>query len=586
MQEKRRLKKAFCMLACVMLLCDGLPVRAANEQIKISEKEYVVTLSDALNLYMSNDKPVSGEVGSKVFLTYTVEKITNNTATQNGIIGTKDNTAEYPYEKNGRMYFENQKLLFEEGYTYVFRFERTEDGFEYQCAKLKGTEAVGINFGNSTQIPAVESYQYYGTWIGGHVGENISAILNHVRCYDQDGNDLGIHFNSSGGILQNQVNALLDVHLTVDSTYSFSLEDARTVAISNKYATKSDTVYMEYEVENVTQDDTYQQGLIATGVPTAEYPHADGQGLLQVKVYEKGQGETPLLREGGKYFICFSRKEDGFDGIIQCTVNGKTETFSFAYATGTYRPSYSYFALWLGEGPAYGVSADFKNFKCYDAEGNSLGVQLNQRNVQISHEGGLEDYSKSQAVYYCKNNNGFLILQDGQTITRQIEGIKEEGTYQILNDTNLYLLFDDGKELYDYTYLQIADEDGNIYKRLKESTVTFVTGDKTIKVRAEEKNGYRVKKPEKPIMEGNTFKGWYLGDETAFDFDTVVTEGITLYAKWQDGDGIEYLAANFSENINVPMIIAVSVSAGIIIGSVIGCILIVRRKKNGSKKGK
>ena len=579
MQQK--MKRAVCLIASVMLLCSSFTVRADEEQVKVTDKEYVVTLSDALNLYMSNDKPVSGEVGSKVFLTYTVEKVTKNTTTQNGIVGTTDNTAEYPYLEKGRLCFENQKVLYEEGYTYVFRFERTADGFEYQCAKLKGKESQVINFSAATEGPETEAYTYYGTWIGGGAGEGVSAVLNHVRCYDEKGNDLGIHFNASGALVQNQMNELLDVHMTVDSTYSFTLEDARTVLISNKYGTQSDTVYMEYEVKNVTQDDTYQQGLMATSTPKIEYPHGNGTGYLQVKVYEKGQGETPLLKEGGKYFICFNRKEDGFDGIIQCTRDGKTETSTFSYAIGTYRSNYPYFSLWLGEGPAYGVSAEFHNFKCYDANGNSLGVQLNQKNISISHKGGLEDYSKSHAVYYCKENNGFVTLQDKNMAVRQIQGVKEECTYRIQDDTSLYLMFEEGKIVYDYTYLKVTDEEENVYRRLKESTVTFVTGAKTKEVRAKAENGFRVEEPEAPTMEGNTFKGWYLGNGEAFDFDTVVTEGTILYAKWQDGDGNEYLAVSkpLWNDINVPMVTAISASAVILLGSIVGCTIIIRRRK-------
>ena len=47
--------------------------------------------------------------------------------------------------------------------------------------------------------------------------------------------------------------------------------------------------------------------------------------------------------------------------------------------------------------------------------------------------------------------------------------------------------------------------------------------------------GTKLTKPDDPIKEGYTFAGWYKDDELAneWDFDTdVVTEDITLYAKW------------------------------------------------------
>lgn len=585
--KQRKTLKGICILLCTMLLCSNMPVQAEDEQIKISEKEYAVTVNDALNLFLSNEKPISGEIGSKVFLTYTVEKVTKNAAIQSGLIGTMDNTLAFPYDKgNGRMYLdseENGSRLYEEGYTYVFRFERTENGFEYQAAKLKGEEATPIMFASSTSVPESEAYKYYGTWIGGREGDVVSAVLNHVRCYDEKGNDLGVTFNVSSATRQDQVNKLFDVHPIIDSSYSFSLDNVNTFAISNKYPAKTDVVYMEYEVENITQDDTYQQGLIASNAPTATYPFADGKGLLQVKIYEKGQGETPLLREGGKYFVCFQKKEDGFDGIVQCTVNGKTEKFSFAGLTGSYNSSYPFFSLWYGEGQDFGVTADFKNVKCYDSEGNSLGIQLNKVDVPITHKGGIEDYSASQAVYYSEANNVLISLEDEQQFVIEKDGAVEKGTYTIQGDTDLYLLTEDGKTHYNYQYVQLQDEDGNSYKRMQESTVRFVTGEENFEVVASAETGFRVTEPEAPTKEGNTFKGWYLGDETAFDFDTVISESITLYAMWEDGEGNQYLAVDKEANdVDLSMIVGIAASAVILAGSVAGCIIIGRRRKHGS----
>ena len=586
MRRKWKLKSVSVFL-CALVLCCNLPVLAEEEEIKISTQEYAVTISEGLNLFVSNDKPVSGEIGSKVFLTYTVEEVTKNAAIQSGVIGTTDNTMAFPYDGAGRMYLTEGSLLYDEGYTYVFRFERTEAGFEYQAAKLKGDEAENIFFASSTGLPlsGEEAYNYYGTWIGGLEGDVVSATLNHVRCYDEKGNDLGVHFNTTTAVNQNEMNSLLNVHPVVDSSYSFSLDGADTLAISSKYPTDSDVVYMEYEVENVTEDNTYQQGLIVSSAPTATYPHGDNKGLLQLQMYEAGKGETPLLREGGKYFICFVKEEETYAGYVQCTRKGKTETFSFTGMAGAYSKAYPYFSIWLGEGIDYKVTADFKNVKCYDAEGNSLGIQLNQTDIPISHRGSIEDYTTSQAVYYCKENNGIIALQDKETFTKEIQGVKTEGSYTIQDDTALYLLTEEGKESYTFAYLQLIDEDGNVYNRMKDSTVTFVTGEEVIKVKAEAGNGYRVAEPEAPTKKDNTFKGWYLGDETAFDFETVVTESITLYAKWQDGDGNEYLATMEGDvnGFNLDMGIAIAVSALLVIGSMIGCVIIVRRKRYGSK---
>lgn len=585
----RSWKRGICVFICTVLLCSSFVVHAEDEQIKISDKEYVVSLQDANTIFMCNEKPISGEVGSKMFLTYTVEKVTKNTATVNGIVGTVDNTVKYPYTENGRMDYANKSMLFEEGYTYLFRFERTAEGYSYQCAKLKDDKEINIYFPQTKVSGDTDAYKYYGIWTDGksNEGAGVSAMLNHVRCYDEKGNDLGLYFSKSTGMIQNEANELLDVHLTVRTNYSFATDKAYTVAIGSKYPTKSNIVYMEYEVADVTLDDTTQQGVMVTrSLSSGEiYPHGSGKGLLKFKSLEPDEKNKPLLRKGAKYFICFSKGEEGLDAIVQCTINGETETFSFPSTYGQYDSDFPYFALWFGEGSKAPFSASFKNFKCYDAEGNNLGVQFSRWNVPISLHGETEDYSTSKAVYYCEENNNFIILNDDKTATKQDGATQQQCTYMIVDEENLYLTFKGGKEAYKYTRLTITDENNNVYKRMKESKVTFVTGKEEIVVPVQAKNGYRVEEPDKPEMKNNTFKGWYLGDGTAFHFDTVVTESITLYAKWQDGDGNEYLAMEeikTNGNISTPVMIGVVASSILLVGSIAGSIVIVRKgKKNG-----
>lgn len=580
---KRRWKKSVCLVLGLLLLCGSFAVQA-EEEVKISDKEYMVSLMDASSIFISNQKAVSGKVGTKVFLTYTVEQVTKNNVDQTGVIGTNNPMEGYPYTKDGRIEYTNESLLFEEGYTYVYGFEITEDGLSYRCAKMKGEEAKYINFKNFQEsADASGAYKHFGIWADGGAGAGVSAILNHVRCYDAQGNDLGVQFNRSTAIMQDEANKLLDVHLTVDTSYSFTMEEASTVAIGNKYVTDSDVVYMEYEVEGV-KDQTIQQGTLCaqTLITSSGYPFAGTNGLVMLMEY-KPDDEKPLLKEGAKYFICFSKKEDGFDAMVQCTLNGKTETFSFPYPAGAYSPKSGFFGIWFGDGEDYNFTAKFKNFKCYDAKGNNLGVQLSRGSTQITLHGEPENYSASKATYFCEENQTFLVLADEQKVVKQVGGEKTEGTYKILNRDALYLSLEDGKETYDYTAMVISDEDGNEYKRLNEKKVTFVTGDEKIVVQATAENGYRVIKPDDPKKEGNTFKGWYLNNNTAFDFDTIVTESITLYAKWQDGDGNEYLAVDTMVKADVPMIISITASLTVLATGVIGCITIARRRKHNGK---
>ena len=261
---KQRWKKGICLVFGLLLLCGSFTVQA-EEEVKVSDKEYMVSLMDANSIFISNQKAVSGKVGTKVFLTYTVEQVTKNAADITGVVATNNPMEGYPYAKDGRIEYANESVLFEEGYTYVYGFEITEDGLSYRCAKMKGKEAKYINFTNFQEsADASGAYKHFGIWADGGAGAGVSAILNHVRCYDAQGNDLGVQFNRSTAMMQDEANKLLDVHLTVDTSYSFTMEEASTVAIGNKYVTDSDVVYMEYEVEDedsrtfTMTDDMYQ----------------------------------------------------------------------------------------------------------------------------------------------------------------------------------------------------------------------------------------------------------------------------------------------------------------------------------------
>lgn len=75
----------------------------------------------------------------------------------------------------------------------------------------------------------------------------------------------------------------------------------------------------------------------------------------------------------------------------------------------------------------------------------------------------------------------------------------------------------------------------------RQYTVTFDLEGKTIygEAPADQKvyKGRTATKPEDPVADGFVFKGWYknLTDENSYDFESPVTEDITLHAKWAQG---------------------------------------------------
>lgn len=589
---KQGWKKCIGMLLCAIILCTAIPVRA-EEQVKISDKEYLLSLTNATPMYISNKMPVSGEVGSKVFLTYTVAEVTSDEATQHGIIGAKNNEAAYPYteEYGGTMKYEQKPVLLEEGWTYVLRFERTKAGFEYSCARLKGDKSVNIEFFNTAKGGTEDDFNYYGIWFAGRTG--VTALLSHVRCYDEKGNDLGIHFNASTAVIQSDINKLIDNHLTINTSYDFVIDDKGTLAISNKYTTDSDVIYMEYEVTDVKADKISQQGVGVTQAPRTNYPHTDSNGLLKFQTFKEGETEKDrvFLRQGAKYFICFSKKEEGFDVLIQRTIDGKVESLSLPYITGDYKQSFSYAYIWLGEGDKHKFSASFKNFKCYDADGNNLGIYLRDKSVKVIEKGEMGNYATSKGDYYCEEKDSFVSLLDDKKASKLVGNKIESAKYSIYNKV-LSLHLKDGKENFDYTAKLLTDTEGNEYVRIISSKVTFVADGESTVVKTGMGNAYKVDEPDEPTKKGNTFKGWCLGNGKAYDFDTVVTKSITLYAKWENEDGIEYLDLDSSDDTlagigNYAKEIAIAISAVTLLGCVVICIVMAKGgKRNGKNKEK
>ena len=85
-------------------------------------------------------------------------------------------------------------------------------------------------------------------------------------------------------------------------------------------------------------------------------------------------------------------------------------------------------------------------------------------------------------------------------------------------------------------------------------TATFVTAYGTAPVVQEVTGGY-VQEPADPTMEGYKFLGWYTEDGTLFDFSSVVSSSLTLYAMWEKIEETPvvhyYLDDNFPARLEV-----------------------------------
>ena len=233
--KNRKLKKIVTIALAFVLLCIGFPTHAAEEKIKISDKEYAIVLNDAANAFIGNKTPMSGVVGTKVFITYTVHKVNSNFATQDGVIATNNAAAKWP-SSEGCQIWSSGSRLFQEGYTYVFRLERTEEGFAYQALKLKDDKVANIQFtkGEATN----DKFPYYGIWTGGTSKHTVNAVLSHVRCYDENGNDLGLKSNLDPSKVKIYEDGEVEDYKTVEGGYYCKENDTLLVLNDQKVAYK------------------------------------------------------------------------------------------------------------------------------------------------------------------------------------------------------------------------------------------------------------------------------------------------------------------------------------------------------------
>lgn len=573
MKERRKqkgMKKILGILfAGVLIFAPVLTSMAAD--VKPSKQEYTVEI-DSQRAFIGNEKPVDVSGGEAVYMTYTVAKVDKDTVTQSGVIATKNNGMAYPYtEDSGIMKYSNLKSLwFKPGYTYFIKFEVTEEfGFEVTVAYSNGTEE-GYETSCSNSVGEItDEMQYCGIWL---TNGEVKATLTHVRIYDKVGNDLGVVANGT-----TVIDPTLKPISGIEHIYEFSLNEQATVAISNAKYTQSDVIYMEYTTKNVKQRSGFQHGLGMTNSPGAMYPHQGSSGFLRFSYLAEEQGSV-LVQEGMTYLIRFTRTDDNFQAVVKYTVDGRDQYHKFSYKAGTYDSNFGYAYVWLFDK----VTADFVNVKCYDEDGNNLGIRLNTGAVEVIHYGGLEDYSECAGGYYCAENDTLLSLRLDRSVAQYTGGSEKQiGVYTIYDEKYSMLTQIGGvNSEYSYYYANVVDSDGNKYIRLKDNTVTFVTGVEESKEVANLDNDYMVERPQDPVLKGNTFKAWCLSDGTEYDFGKVVSESVTVYAKWVDGDGNEYLATSADtvpQEKSATPIVVISTCVVIVALTAVSGVFIVRR---------
>lgn len=571
----RRMRRALSLLMCGMFFVGILfaPMNVAASDVKVSDVNYKVSYEGAKDIFLFNKRSVGSAVGTEVWLTYTVDEVTTDESKTQGVAATGQPKTYYPYV-TGQMEYDYNKQLLEEGYTYFFKFKVTDDGFEQIIIKAKGEESSYLDMTKTTGNKT-DALGYFGLWLG---GGTITAKLSKVRCYDRNGNDLGIDLSRLNKASYTK-DVSYDKNTSLNHYYDVTIKDKKKVALCSQKSTTSDKVYIEYTVKS-SKTNIIQTGALITQEPSIAYPYSSGNGyMLYEQMKEKGDGN--LLLEGADYIICIEKKTDGLDVTVQRTYKGEKALFSFPNKAGEYSNKYPYFGLYFGDGKECSINCVLTNFKCYDSNNNNLGVQCNT-SFTSEHFGEIEDYAGCDAVYYCKEDGSAIVLYQERKMSYIKNGVEAKGTYQIadLEDKVITLSYGEGKEAYSYLYQRITSEDGKVYERLGTYKVSFVTGSesKIEKQILSAENGYIVRKPEEPQKKGVSFVGWVTRDGKDFDFDATVTKSMTLYAKWSDDDGREIIAVlDEGESIGFKPVIAGLACVFILGGSIAGAILFVRK---------
>lgn len=582
-------QKIIIFLMCLLMF--PATVKATEQtEVKMSDEAYEVYYSGARDTFICNKTSVGSEPGTEYYMTYTVESYDRG-GSQAGVIGTSEPTAAYPYDMGKGMMFykqhteeEKQNELLMEGYTYYIKFTALKSGFRYVAARTKGDSSEYVVFGTKAGQEGVDiKCGYFGIWVAGGW---TNATLTNVRFYDKEGNDLGVQSPLRHVPVVKTGNAKKATN--VDHWYTVKASKSENVAISNKQPLTTDKMYIEYTVKS-TESKSTQTGIAYSNQPEANYPH--GKGLLRYEGTGENYPGNLLLQEGAEYLIVLERSEQSFTALVQITKDGKTTKTGFPIIVGTHDPESQYFSLWFGEGAQSELNFVLENVKIYDANYNNLEVQGNKTSVTIRHHGAITDYSGCEAVYYCEENNSIYALFADKSFVYTENGSDTKGTYVIANNKIAFAVGDE-KDAADYLYKYITTQDGKVYNRLYTYKVTFVAeGSADIEEQTlSAKTGYYVTKPQEPKMDNGTFEAWCTSDGKEFDFDKVVTESVTLYAKWKDGNGNTYLTQEVAgEPWYQSPVTVIVISASMVLAALGGSIAITKmggRKYGKSKNGK
>ena len=145
-------------------------------------------------------------------------------------------------------------------------------------------------------------------------------------------------------------------------------------------------------------------------------------------------------------------------------------------------------------------------------------------------------YAWYYGTYYNRGNRKTIVLKEDNNAVYD----NKEYKYYILVSDELVIELNGKEETFNATmYSSKIAVGGENYYRLRSYKVAFDTdgGSDVESVIVGEEQGWKLTAPAAPTKDGYVFKGWYLADGTAYDFDSVVSGGFTLFAQWESANG-------------------------------------------------
>lgn len=525
------------LLALILFVaCFPVSAMANNWNVKTSKSDYSVSIGKMSGgVFISNKETIGSAVGTEYYMTYTVASSSiNKKPIQQGVVGTTDPNIFYPYGTGvkghgGVMYWEPSDLLLEHGKTYFLKFTITEDGFTYRVGWAKDENSRYIKFSQPVKHETT-GLTHFGIWLEAYEFE---AELTHVHCYDKKGNDLGVRAGRDESIVY--VNSPMPKDTKVPHKFDIKVTDQVIMAMSNRFKPSSDKIYFQYYVKSSSKTHLEQVGISLSNAPYAGFPYTSG--VYYYNQYSRDIDKMdcgPLLEEGASYIICCEKKKDRVAIRTEKTKNGKTTLIDFGLTSGNFYSDQFFYSIFFCGIADHPNSFEILDFKCYDSNGKNLGLICNQP-ADITHYGEYEDAEGLDGVYYDKKNEVRLDLNPDSSAVLTQNGEKKKGHFSIDDNFVLTLNINGSKQEYDYFYNYISNDNAR-FDRLKNYKITFDTG-KGSKIDVQKigrEQDYQASRPKNPTLKGTKFVCWCTSDGKEYKFDKIVTESLTLYAKWSD----------------------------------------------------